>query len=174
MFEKIKAFLMRPTRACEILRFLIVGGIATAVDYFAMGVTIYLLSPSLYPDFFSVFFRADIDPSLPAKLLGTGIGFIFGLVANYLLSVFFVFNEKGMSKTAKGFLAFALFSAVGFILHEVGMYIMSDLLSINQWAVKTILTLVVLSYNYLSRRAFIFKKAEKETTYEDKPDNPLL
>ena len=174
MFKKLLSFINRPTKAGEIMRFVIVGALATMVDFLIMGVTMYIIEPSEYPDFFSVFFGARSTPSLLAKLLGTGTGFLFGLVANYLFSVLFVFNEKGRSKTVKGFLLFAVFSVIGLLIHEIGMYIFSDQLLINEWITKIILTLVVLVYNYLSRKAFIFKSTKKEQTDEDQSDNSLL
>ena len=163
MFKKLIEFINRPTLFCEILRFVIVGGIATAVDFFVMGVVLYIFDPSLYPHFYNVFIGGE-EPSLIAKLVGTGVGFIFGLIANYVLSVIFVFNEKGKSKTVGGFILFTVFSAIGLLIHEFGMYLISDLLSVNEWITKIILTFVVLVYNYISRKIFIFKKEKTDET----------
>ena len=41
-------------KLCEIIRFVIVGGIATLIDYLVMGVVLYLFNPSLYPHFYNV------------------------------------------------------------------------------------------------------------------------
>ena len=163
MFKKLIEFINRPTLFCEILRFVIVGGIATVVDFFVMGVVLYIFDPSLYPHFYNVFIGGE-EPALVAKLVGTGVGFIFGLIANYVLSVIFVFNEKGKSKTVGGFILFAVFSAIGLLIHEFGMYLISDLLSVNEWITKIILTFVVLVYNYISRKIFIFKKEKTDET----------
>ena len=92
--------------------------------------------------------------------------------------IFFVFNEKGKSKTVKGFVIFAVFSAIGLLIHEVGMYLFSDVWGMNEWVAKIILTIVVLVYNYVSRKLLIFKKdkAERggEIDEEDQSDNTLL
>ena len=159
MLKKLIEFINKPTLFCEILRFVIVGGIATVVDFLIMGVTLYIFDPSLYPHFYNVFYGGG-EPSLAAKLVGTGVGFIVGLIANYVLSVVFVFNEKGRSRTLKGFLVFSIFSAIGLFIHELGMYLLSDVWSVNEWICKILLTFVVLFYNYVSRKIFIFKDPE--------------
>lgn len=162
MIAKIKALFKKYPVLGEIFRFCLVGGVATVVDFFVMGVTLYFFEPELYPNFLNVFFGGKGDSSLTANMVGTGLGFLVGLVVNYFLSVFFVFLHKGNSKSATGFLQFALLSAVGLGLHEVGMYVMNDLFGVNEWVVKIVMTVVVLIYNYISRKLLIFK---------DKPAN---
>ena len=158
MFNKLKLFINQKTLFGEIMRFLLVGGLATVVDFVMMGVTKYVFEPSKYPNFFNVFYGAAQTPSVLANCFGTGIGFIFGLIANYILSVIFVFNEKGNSKSVKGFIVFAIFSTIGLGIHILGMWIMNGLLDWNEWIVKILLTLVVLVYNYVTRKLLIFKK----------------
>ena len=155
MFTKLKDFINQKTLFGEIMRFLFVGGIATVVDFLVMSVTLYIFEPYKYPSFFNVFYGAE--PSVIASCFGTGTGFLFGLVANYLLSVLFVFNYKGNSTTLGGAVKFALLSAVGLGIHVLGMYLMRDVLSINVWVVKVTLTLVVLVYNFITRKIFIFR-----------------
>ena len=159
MIKKIKELLNKYPTLAEIIRFCIVGGLATVVDFFVMGIVLYLFAPELYPNFLNVFIGGKGDSTLTANMVGTGAGFLVGLGVNYLLSVTFVFHEKGNSKTALGFIEFALLSAVGLGLHELGMYVMNDLFSINEWVVKIVMTLIVLVYNYISRKLLIFKKS---------------
>ncbi len=167
MIERIKAFFVKYPTLAEIFRFCIVGGIATVVDFFVMGIVLYAFEPSLYSNFFSVFFGESGRSSLLANMVGTGAGFLVGLVVNYVLSVAFVFLHKGNSKTALGFLEFALLSAVGLGLHELGMYLMNDLLGVNEWIVKILMTAIVLVYNYVSRKLLIFKDKPQEGNGEE-------
>ncbi len=160
--QKILALNEKYPLAFEIIRFLIVGGIATVVDFFTMGIVLYLFNPSIYPHFYNVFYGRTDSPSLLANMVGTGLGFVVGLIINYVLSVFFVFINKGKSKSTKGFLQFAVLSAIGLAIHELGMYLLGGLLGINEWIIKILMTFIVLVYNYLSRKLLIFKKQDND------------
>lgn len=144
-------------RLAEIVRFAIVGGAATIVDFFVMGVVLYAFDPSLYPSFLNVFYGGG-TPSVVASCVGTGVGFIFGLIVNYILSVLFVFDEKGSSKTFHGFVVFAALSAGGFVINVLGMYLCVDIAGWNEWIIKIAMTVIVLVYNYLTRKLIIFRK----------------
>ena len=161
--DKIKEFFNSDKLIAELIRFAIVGGIATLIDMIVMSVVIYCFQPYLYPNFLDVFFNSEIKPSDVSAIVGTGVGFIAGLIFNYFLSVVFVFNEKGQSKTAKGMFLFAFFSVIGLFIHIGGMYLLFTVLHINEWIVKILLTAVVLVYNYAMRKIFIFKNVNKET-----------
>ncbi len=140
----------------EIFRFLVVGGIATIVDYLVMGSYEYIVLPGEFNNFLEVFTKEGIKTSV--VLIATTLGFLSGLLVNYICSITFVYNEKGYSKTRKGFFVFTVLSIIGLIISNIGMYIGYDVLSLNQWIVKVIMTLIVMSYNYLSKRLIIFKK----------------
>ena len=150
----------------EIVRFGVVGVLATVVDMAAMGVVLYLFEPSLYPHFYNVWY-GGVEPSTLATVIGTGTGFVLGLFVNYFLSVLFVFSEKGKSKSVYGFTVFAILSAIGLGIHLVGMYIGYDLLGINEWIVKIILTAIVMVYNYVSKKLLLFKKIKAAGKEED-------
>lgn len=161
LIQGIKDFFVQHKTLAEILRFLIIGGIATTIDFIVMGVVLYLFEPSSYSNFFSVF-TSSFEPSFVATIVGTGVGFIAGLLFNYILSITFVYINKGNSKSALGFTMFTLLSLVGLAIHLLGMYIGFDLLHINEWVVKIFLTIVVLIYNYVSKRLVIFKEKKDE------------
>lgn len=141
----------------EIVRFIIVGGIATIVDFLCMGLLMYLVQKNIYSSFINVFINAP-TPSTLATILGTSFGFICGLIVNYILSILFVFNEKGNSKSTKGFIIFTVLSIIGLLINILGTFIGFDLLHINQWVVKIIMTIIVLIYNYISKKLVLFKK----------------
>ena len=142
--EKSKRLLL------EFFRYLLVGGSAFLVDF---G-TLVLCKEVLLPDF-------------PLKLYtATAIGFIAGLIFNYILSITFVFEIAKKSRVGHSFLDFVVFTAIGVIglgLTELGMALGVDWLKINYMLVKIMVTAIVLLWNYLGRKLFIFKQPQKES-----------
>ncbi len=155
---KIKDFINQKSLFGEIVRFVLVGGLSTVIDFVTMAIVLYLSAPENYDSFLNVFFGTNKDPTSFAALFGTGLGFSIGVVVNYLLSVFFVFNENGNVRNAKGFLLFAILSLGGLILHELGMWGLHLKLGVNEWIVKIVMTLVVMAYNFITRRLILFNK----------------
>lgn len=158
-----KNFNEKHKRFCEIARFVIVGGLATIIDMFVMGVVLYLFDSSLYPKFYNVWIGGG-DPSTIATVVGTGLGFTISLVFNYILSVIFVYEDKGNSKSVKGATLFVVLSVIGLLINMGGMWLGYDICGINEWITKIIMTLVVLVYNYVTRKIFIFKKDEEASS----------
>lgn len=163
----LKSFIDKHRKLWEIFKFLLIGGVATLLDFFVMGIVKYLFEPSNYGNNFIKAFYMKSSKLLP-NILGTGLGFIAGLIFNYIFSIIFVFidSDTKSAKSVKGFIYFTLLSAVGLGIHLLGMYIGNDLLKINEWIVKIILTLVVLVFNYLTRKFLLFNKPKTEQNKE--------
>jgi putative flippase GtrA len=131
----------------EFIRYLIVGGTAFLVDF---GVLV--LFNSILPELFG--FRLYI---------ATALGFAAGLVFNYIFSVLFVFKSARNRKTGRSPKAFALFALIGVVglgLTELGMYTGTELLDIHYMLVKIVVTAIVLMWNYLGRKFFVFKSPD--------------
>lgn len=130
----------------EIFRFGLVGGIAFVVDAGAL----FLAKEYLLPDMVG---QTEI-------YVATAIGFLFGLVVNYLMSISFVFKavkDKASVRTKKAFIIFAVMGTIGFLLTELGMFAGVELLLMNYMLVKVLVTLLVMVWNYISRKILIFK-----------------
>lgn len=146
----------------EILRFLLVGGTATVVDY-AIAYLFYrwLLPPSVIGQTFSL-------------VLSTAVGFSAGLTVNWLLSIGFVYKSVTDEKKSKSLTSFVIFTIIGLIglaVTETGMYFgVSTLPEITifgsttflseqwkWWLCKVCMTLIVLVWNYIARKLIIFK-----------------
>lgn len=146
----------------EVLRFLIVGGIATIVDYF----TAY------------VFLHWIITESLVGKIwalvVSTAMGFVVGLIVNWILSITFVFKQvknKEESVSGKSFIVFAVIGVIGLAITEAGMLLGDKVLPSFElfstvkflheewkwWVSKVVMTCIVLVWNYLGRKILIFK-----------------
>lgn len=170
----------------EIIRFVVVGIIATVVDLVLNYLFVFLI-PNTW--------NSDLK-----VILCTTAGFIGGVIVNYILSVIWVFQNvenKQESKSKKNFFMFVLLSAVGLIL---GIAFMSgfNAISITSWGVDLyswepesmanifssltsilasagfwlftlffcVKTLIVLFYNYISRKVLIFKAPNKSSSKE--------
>jgi putative flippase GtrA len=128
----------------EFIRYLLVGGSAFLVDF-----GILVLCNSVLPDMGG--FRLYI---------ATALGFIAGLIFNYIFSILFVFQSARNGKTGRSAAAFLMFTLIGVIglgLTELGMYVGVQVFTINYMLVKIVITGIVLIWNYLGRKIFIFK-----------------
>lgn len=134
----------------EIFRYGMVGGMAFLLD---TGV-LFLVKECFIPmDYF--FFQINIS-----LMIATTIGFICGLIFNYILSIYFVFQNtqnKISLKQSKPFILFAITGIIGLFLTWIGMQIGVEIFQYYYIHVKIIVTILVLGWNYLSRKFFIFK-----------------
>lgn len=149
----------------EIIRFLIVGVIATVSDYITYNLFFYYVIPSD--------FRWWI---IDLIFLSKTAGFVIGVTVNYILSVFIVFRnveDKTKSRSPLGFVIFVLLGLVGLLLSLGITYLGNVIYSLDKsfwWnsAVFVIATIIVLIYNYLSRKLLLFKNKKAEPDVLDK------
>ena len=144
----------------EILRFLLVGGVATLADYFVF----WIFDAWIFPESWGTV----------ALVLSTALGFCVGLIVNWVLSVRFVFRDTQAEisvHSKKPFLTFTLIGLIGLLLTEVGVVLLVwTLPSITlfgitalfgtawkKWIAKAVMTCLVLVWNYLGRKIFIFR-----------------
>jgi len=141
----------------EIFRFLIVGGVATLLDY----VVFWLFNTKIL---------ININPTLNSAI-STTLGFTTGLLINWFLSQFVfkaVTDNQMKSKTV--FLKYLILSLFGYFLTLIVMTLTTPIhdklllsifgwfdLAFYKWLFKILMTLIVLVINYLGRKYFVFK-----------------
>lgn len=139
MISRTKKLITGDTRISEILRFCIVGGLATAIQY-----GIYV-----------VFVDAVGVKAVPSTLISYAISFIF----NYILSSYFTFHKKPSTQNMLGFVC----------SHAINMGMQTGIVAIFKGIVGNTLALlpafgICIPLNYLMVRfAFnndIFKKKD--------------
>ncbi len=149
----------------EIFRFLLVGGTATLVDY----AVFYLFRQWLLP--------ADLLSggtwNVFSLVIATALGFCAGLAVNWILSVKFVFRavkDEQEAHSKKSFFIFSVIGLIGLGITELGVVLLVHifpeitlfgvtefLLPWKEWLAKAIMTCVVLVFNYVGRKVFVFK-----------------
>jgi len=140
----------------EIIRFLIVGGIATLCDYI------------VYYSFKLVILKKMNE--LPKEIICVALGFLTGLIINWLLQKFvYRYIDKDSSKNKKLFIKFLIVSLIGLLITELGMLAakptfdrlyLTIIFRFDFWNLffKCLMTVIVLIWNYLARKFYVFKK----------------
>ena len=128
----------------EFIRYIFIGGTAFCMDI----LTLYFFKTQ-------VFFRSgDIG-----IYISTALGFLAGLIFNYIFSLIFVFESAKEQKKGRSIFSFFLFCLIGIIglfLTEAGMYAGVDFFNINYLLTKAIVAVIVLIWNYVARKVLIF------------------
>lgn len=119
----------------QVIKFGVVGVVAFLIDYGVM-----VLCKEIFN--FTV-------------LLSAGFGFTISVIFNYVASVKWVFNVKDDNNKSKQFITFIIFSIIGLILTEIIMYIGTDIINISYLIVKVVATLIVMVFNFITRKLFL-------------------
>lgn len=142
----------------EFLRYVVVGGVAFLVDAGVLALFYYI-----FLEHVDVLFWNHFDLR---TVLSTATGFLAGLIVNYILSTIFVFNKEtqknGMGRV-RAFFIYTVVGIVGLLLTELGMSLGRLILSTHYESfiliVKVIVAGLVLIWNYLGRKIFVYKWA---------------
>lgn len=136
----------------EIFRFAIVGLVAAVFDF------------SMCMLFQFYIFKGN--EAVYVTIISTMMGFLIGVLINYLMSTYMVYkaSKSDLSKSFKGMLIFFILSFIGLMLGVGIQAILYDYLYMNvgisflTYPVDFVIrTLIVMVYNYISRKLFIYK-----------------
>lgn len=128
---------------CEFTRYLLVGGVSFLLDFGSMNLLILLLGSGRGAVYFA-----------------TAVAFLLGLICNYLLSVLFVFTSarsEGKGRDLRSFFFFAAIGVAGLFLTEGIMVLGYSMLGLHHALVKLVAAALVLLFNYIMRKIFIFR-----------------
>ena len=136
---RIYELFVKPTTnvMIQFFRYIFVGGIATIVDwsvqYFTTCIGIHYLIAAIF-------------------------AFVAGLISNFLLSKFFVFNAQTVHVgLLVEFLSHAIIGLIGLAFTVIIMYILTDVFNVYFMFSKMTATFIVLFWNYIARKLFIYK-----------------
>ena len=122
----------------QLIKFGIVGVIATLID---LAVLMLLKE----------FMHVDV-------LVASAVAFSISVIANYILSMLFVFKSRGNSKV-KEFLVFVILSIGGLLLNQFIMWLGTEIMTAYYLWVKVFALVFVPIYNFVTRKIFLEKKA---------------
>lgn len=92
-------------------------------------------------------------------LISAIIGFIVGLIVNFLLSKLFVFKKDNAAIGKKGeFIAYAVIGVVGLGITELLMYFFTEIILLHYAISKIIAAVIVLFWNFIARKKILYGK----------------
>lgn len=121
----------------QLIKFGIVGVIATIIDF---AVLIFLKEV----------FKADV-------LLASALSFAVSVVANYFLSMLFVFKGNKENKVRE-FITFVLLSIGGLLINQFVMWLGTEIFSLYYLGVKIFACVFVSVYNFITRKILMEKE----------------
>lgn len=117
----------------QIFKFVIVGGIATLIDFILLFV-----------------FKELIHLQV---IVSNTLSFCISLIYNYIASVRWVFDVNRDKDPKKNFLIFLIFSIIGLAINDLIMYLLINKLS--TFISKIIATAIVMVFNFITRKIFL-------------------
>ena len=92
----------------------------------------------------------------------TSVGFVAGIIITYLLSIFWVFDERRMKNTLFEVLIFVAIGIVGLGLMNFFMWIFTVQMAIpNDFVCNLLSTSLVTLWNFIAKKYILFTKNEK-------------
>ena len=125
----------------QIIKFVIVGGIATIIDY----IVFFLLHDLLKIN----------------TLISNITSFSISVVYNYIASIKWVFDVDKEKNAKTQFVIFIVLSIIGLILNTAIVYICVDVMKMFSILAKVLATAFVMVFNFITRKKFLEKKKEK-------------
>ena len=120
----------------QILKFGVVGVIAFLIDYGLL----YILT-----EYANIYY-----------LISSIISFTVSLIFNYILSIKWVFDVT-KKQTYKEVFVFVVLSVIGLGINQLVMYLGSDIMYIYYMLTKLVATVIVMIWNFITRKIFIEK-----------------
>ena len=119
----------------KIIRFIVVGGIATIIDF----VCLYI---------FKEFLNFNV-------ILANTLSFTISVIYNYIASIKYVFDVNKTKNKNIQFILFITFSVLGLILNNLILYLLTNKLNIYYLISKIIATMFVMVFNFITRKKFL-------------------
>ena len=114
----------KTSRGYELIRFLICGIAAALTDYLVSQLMVLLLHNHL--------------PEILVTIISTAIGFIFGVVVNYLISTFWVYQnvDKNVKTKSKLFITLFVLLSLAAMLLSIGAMLLCNLVVVSAWGAE--------------------------------------
>lgn len=119
----------------QIFKFIVVGGIATIIDFILLILLKELLSLN--------------------TIIANTISFSVSTIYNYIASVKWVFDVNKKKNSSVNFILFIIFSILGLIINNIILSICIEMLNAHYIVSKILATMFVMIFNFVTRKKFL-------------------
>lgn len=126
----------------QFFRYIFVGGIAAVVNI----LTLFVLT-----DIFKIYY-----------IISSILGFILGLIVNYLLSKLLVFTKESFNNKKKEFISYAIIGVIGLGIDTLFMYLFTSLFEVYYLLSKIISTIITFIWNFGARKIMYVLEGRKK------------
>lgn len=120
----------------QFLKYVFVGGAAFVFDF---G-TLYILT-----EYFGIYY-----------LTSAVVAFIIGLNVNYFLAKFLVFKASKIKDLKREYFYIVGISLSALFLNQILLFVLTEKLGVYYLVSKIIITVILLFYNFIIRKVYIF------------------
>jgi len=121
----------------QFFRYIFVGFAAFIVDF---------MSLYAFTDVFQVYY-----------LISAALAFTLGLLANYALSINWVFNNRTLDNVWSEFILFAIIGIIGLGLNELFIWLFTDYIGLYYLISKIFAAMLILFWNFSARKITLFR-----------------
>jgi putative flippase GtrA len=140
IFDKLKIKISKDNLnlCAQIFKFVIVGGIATIIDFII---------------YYICYNYIGLNP-----LLANIISFSISVIYNFYASVKWVFDVDNSKNKKVIFIEFIVFAVLGLLLSELLLFIFIDKCGLKKMISKILATIIVMVFNFITRKLFLEKR----------------
>lgn len=121
----------------QFLRYILVGWIVFIIDFSSL----FILT-----EVFGIYY-----------LISAALAFTLGLIANYFLSISWVFNTRILTKRHFELGIFAVIGIIGLFFNEVLIWFLTEDQEINYLISKIFASVLILFWNFYARKFILFR-----------------
>ena len=122
----------------QIIKFIIVGGTATIIDFFIFFIMHEICSFNI--------------------IISNITSFTISLIYNYIISIIWVFDTDKEANQNKQFIIFLTFSLIGLLINTGIVYFCTNVLNLYSMIGKVFATGIVMVFNFITRKIFLERK----------------
>lgn len=136
----------------QFAQYVLVGGLAFCIDF----ATLFLLAK-----------HGGVH-----YLTAATAGFLLGLLANYLLCIAWIFDQRTLDNRSHEFAIFAAIGIVGLALNNLIIFALTEWIGIHYLYSKLVAAALILIFNFGLRKSLLFTK--KASTDCNQPASPSV
>lgn len=121
----------------QILKFIVVGGIATVIDY--------------------IIFYIMYDVMNINTLVSNIVSFSISVIYNYIASIKWVFDVDKEKDKKQQFIIFIILSIIGLGINTGIVFVLIEVLKVYSMISKVVATGIVMVFNFITRKIFLEK-----------------